>query len=63
MEINGYGYQNYPDGKTIMLTDHSLKMDFNDGEFQLTYPDGSKSLFEPLALHIRSPSEHTVEGK
>ena len=63
MEINGYGYQNYPEGKTIMLTEDSLMMVFNDGEFQLTYPDGSKSLFEPIELHVRSPSEHTIEGK
>ena len=38
-------------------------MDFTDGEFQLTFPDGSMSLFEPLWLNFKSPSEHTVEGK
>ena len=63
MEINGYGYMNYPDGKFMTLTSHSLQMDFTDGEFQLTFPDGSMSLFEPLQLHFHSPSEHTVEGK
>ena len=63
MEINGYGYMNYPDGKFMTLKDHTLQMDFTDGEFQLTFPDGSMSLFEPLQLHFHSPSEHTVEGK
>lgn len=38
-------------------------MNFGDGEFQLTFPDGSMSLFEPLQLHFHSPSEHTVGGK
>ena len=33
MEINGYGYMNYPDGKFMTLTEHSLQMDFTDGEF------------------------------
>ena len=63
MEINGYGYMNYPDGKFMTLKEDSLQMDFTDGEFQLTFPDGSMSLFEPLYLNFRSPSEHTVEGK
>ena len=63
MEINGYGYMNYPDGKFITHKGHTLQMDFTDGEFQLTFPDGSMSLFEPLQLHFHSPSEHTVEGK
>ena len=63
MEINGYGYMNYPDGKFITHKGHTLQMDFTDGEFQLTFPDGSMSLFEPLNLHFRSPSEHTVGGK
>ena len=63
MEINGYGYMNYPDGKFITHKGDTLQMDFTDGEFQLTFPDGSMSLFEPLNLHFRSPSEHTVEGK
>ena len=63
MEINGYGYMNYPDGKFITHKGHTLQMDFTDGEFQLTFPDGSMSLFEPLELHFHSPSEHTVEGK
>ena len=63
MEINGYGYMNYPTGKFITLTDHNLLMNFTDGEFQLTFPDGSMSLFEPLQLHFHSPSEHTVGGK
>ena len=63
MEINGYGYMNYPDGKFIELKDDTLQMDFTDGEFQLTFPDGSMSLFEPLKVVFRSPSEHTVEGK
>lgn len=63
MEINGYGYMNYPDGKFMTLTDHNLQMDLTDGEFQLTFPDGSMSLYEPIQLHFHSPSEHTVEGK
>ena len=63
MEINGYGYMNYPDGKFITHMGNTLQMDFTDGEFQLTFPDGSMSLFEPLELHFHSPSEHTVGGK
>ena len=38
-------------------------MDFTDGEFQLTFPDGSMSYYEPIYLNFHSPSEHTVDGK
>ena len=58
MEINGYGYMNYPEGRFITKTDDTLVMDFNDGEFQLTFPDGSMSLFTPLEFHFHSPAEH-----
>ena len=33
MEINGYGYMNYPDGKFITHKGNTLQMDFTDGEF------------------------------
>jgi len=33
MEINGYGYMNYLNGKFITKNDHTLHMDFTDGEF------------------------------
>ena len=33
MEINGYGYMNYPDGKFLLLEQDTIKMDFTDGEF------------------------------
>ena len=46
-----------------MLTESDVAINLVDGEFQLTFPDGSMSLFEPLQLHFHSPSEHTVEGK
>ena len=63
MAINVSGYKNYHDGHFLTLTEHNLQMDFNDGELQLTYADGSTSVFEPLQLHFHAPSEHTIGGR
>ena len=38
-------------------------MDFKEGEFEIKYSDGSIGKYEPLELHFREPSEHTIDGK
>jgi len=41
----------------------ALTASATNSELQLTYDDGSKSFFEPIAFNFHSPSEHTVDGK
>ena len=62
MQVNGYGYQNYPNA-TETRNPNTIVTNVGDGEFQIDFPDGSKSLFTPLQFHFHAPSEHTVNGK
>jgi carbonic anhydrase len=62
MQLNGYGYKDYPT-QTVFRTDHTIVANVGEGEFQLDFHDGSKSLFTPLQFHFHAPSEHSVNGK
>ena len=41
----------------------SVYVPLTDGDFTLTFPDGTEHIFEVLQLHFHAPSEHTVNGE
>jgi len=68
MQINGYGYKNLS-ARKITNNGHTVVVGTNpDGgdaypEFQIDFPDGSKTVYQPLQFHFHAPSEHQVDGK
>lgn len=48
---------------TEIRNPNTIVTNLSDGEFQIDFADGSKSLFTPLQFHFHAPSEHTVEGR
>ena len=61
MAVNGFGYKNYPTTK-VLRDANTIVTSLTDGQFEIEFADGSKSLFTPLQFHWHAPSEHTVEG-
>jgi carbonic anhydrase len=62
MQLNGYAYQNMPRAN-VTRSANSINLNLSAGEFEIAFPDGSKSLFSPLQFHFHAPSEHSVDGK
>jgi carbonic anhydrase len=62
MQLNGYAYQNMPRAN-VLRSANSINLNLSGGEFEIAFPDGSKSLFSPLQFHFHAPSEHSVDGK
>ena len=60
---------NYPDisaadiDASVLGTGVTLNYQIPEAELDITFPDGSRSYFEPLQFQFHSPSEHTVEGR
>ena len=60
---------NYPDisaadiDASVLGTGVTIGYQIPEAELDITFPDGSRSYFEPLQFHFHSPSEHTVEGR
>ena len=60
---------NYPDisaadiDASVLGTGVYIDYKIPEAELDITFPDGSRSYFEPLQFHFHSPSEHTVEGR
>lgn len=62
MQVNGFGYKNMASA-TERRDPNTIVTNIADGEFQIDFSDGSKSLFTPLQMQFHAPSEHTVDGK
>ena len=62
MQVNGFGYKNYSTSQ-VSRTPGTIVANVADGQFEIDFPDGSKSLFSPLQFHFHAPSEHSVNGK
>ena len=60
--------ENYTDFKIdadhpeLKREDGSVYVPMTEGDFTLTFPDGSVHNMEALQLHFHAPSEHTVDG-
>lgn len=61
MQLNGFGYANMVTASETR-NPNTIVTNLADGEFQIDFADGSKSLFTPLQFHFHAPSEHSVDG-
>jgi carbonic anhydrase len=66
MELNGYGYRDFTlpaEGADLVRAVDKVYSPVSDGEFHLSFADGTKSIFKVLQFHFHAPSEHSVNGE
>ena len=62
MQLNGFGYKNMPTA-SVLRNAYTISTNISDGELQINFSDGSKSLFTAYQFNFHAPSEHTVDGR
>ena len=62
MDIVGYNYHNMPTA-SVLRNNSTILSNLLSGSLQLSFPDGSISLFSAIEFHFHAPSEHTYLGQ
>ena len=64
MKFEGYNYPDWPEGQSLLLLEHGLKMNIGGKPLlREQFPDGSTDEFYAAQLHFHAPSEHAIDGK